>query len=104
MDKAKGEEDLEIEYESNIKLYFSQDLYEAFGIIYWRLAQFVTHIADHFDTLIYVDNDEESLEEKRRVVCCLRLMLAMHSKLKLEVRPESKSMIEVCIVNFAPLS
>lgn len=31
-------------------------------------------------------------------------MLAMHSKLKLEVRPEIKSMIEVCIVNFAPLS
>lgn len=57
MDKAKGEQDLEIEFETNIKLYFSQDLYEAFGLIYWRLVQFIMHIAEHFDALIYVEND-----------------------------------------------
>lgn len=57
MDKAKGEQDLEIEFETNIKLYFSQDLYDSFGQIYWRLVLFIMHIADHFDALIYVEND-----------------------------------------------
>lgn len=103
MHKARGEGDLDIEYEGNTKLYFSQDLYDAFGMIFWRLVAFLHSTLDRFDPFKLGEVTEEKLEEGRKVVVCLKLLIAMQAKLKLETREEVGELIEMAVLNFTTL-
>jgi hypothetical protein len=85
MDKSKNEGDLDIEFEGSIKLYFSHDLYEAFRMIYWRLAAFLGSAMEKFNPFMQESSDE-LLEQSRKVVVCLRHLIAMQGKLKLPAK------------------
>jgi hypothetical protein len=58
MDKSKSEGDLDIEFEGSIKLYFSQDLYDAFRLIYWRLTAFLSSAIDKYSPFLEETSDE----------------------------------------------
>lgn len=82
MDESKNEGDLDIEFEGSIKLYFSQDLYDAFRLIYWRLTAFLGSAIEKYNPFMEEASDE-LLEQSRKVVVCLRHLIAMQGKLKL---------------------
>ncbi len=103
MDRSKNEGDLDIEFEGSIKLYFSHDLYEAFRLIYWRLAAFMNSALEKFSPFMQ-EASEEWQEQSRKVMICLRHLITLQGKLKLSAKEElHSSLMQNAIFNFTTL-
>lgn len=60
-------------------------------------------VMDRFDPFLMAELNEQLLEESRKVVVCLKLLIAMQGKLKLESREETSALIENAVLCFTTL-
>jgi hypothetical protein len=67
------------------------------------LVTFLRRILQVFDPFRLGEVTEEKLKESRKMVVCVRLLIAMKRKLKLEASKEIGELIEMAVFYFTPL-